>query len=405
MGNLSQALSRLEASLNLELRDILEFWTLYTVDEVQGGFIGRLGPDNIPSPEAPKGSVLNARILWTFSAASVHLKDPGYLPLAKRAYHYLQEYFTDPAYGGVYWTVDHLGRPLDAKKQTYAQAFAIYGFAEYYRASGDPEALDAAIRLFRLLENYCYDPVHTGYIDAFSRDWGPMEDIRLSEKDANEKKTMNTHLHVLEAYTALYRVWPDTVLEEKLRLLVDNFTTHIVDPASGHLRLFFDEQWDVKSTVVSYGHDIEASWLLSEATEVIGDEKLSEAIDGRSLAIAKASTEGLDDDGGLWYELAAGSMVAEKHWWPQAEAIVGFLHAYEVGGDTDYLNHALESWAFIAGRIKSPSGEWIWGVDGEGRAMPGQDKAGLWKCPYHNGRACIEGINRIKRILPFIGKD
>lgn len=391
-------LQQYKTQLNTELSRIMDYWITNTPDEVFGGFAGRIDEHEQIIAGAPKGSVLNARILWSFAAAYNLRKDPEYLKHAERAYQYITGYFIDKEYGGVYWTVDHEGNPLDTKKQVYAIAFTIYGLSEYYMASGDEHVKTLAISLYYLLVAKSFDSKETGYFEAFTREWQPIADLRLSEKDANEKKTMNTHLHVLEAYTNLYRIWPSEGLKDQLAKLIDNFLDHFIDPVTHHLLLFFDESWHSKSTLVSYGHDIEATWLLQEAAEVMADDVLLEKIKSINLKIADATIEGLDADGGLWYEYepANDHLIKQKHWWPQAEAMVGFFNAWQISNDDKYLDISLKNWDFVQKNILDlKNGEWIWGVDEQGRPMPNEDKTGLWKCPYHNSRACIELIRRL----------
>ena len=239
--------------------------------------------------------------------------------MAQRAYEYILSHFIDRQYGGVYWSVDFKGAMLNDRKQIYGLSFCIYGLSEYYRITRDRQALDHAIALFRLIEQHSYDPVRMGYYEAFSRDWKPLEDLRLSEKDANEKKTMNTHLHVIEAYANLYLVWPDTLLKRQIDNLLEVFEKHIIDSRTGHLILFFDEDWTRRSDIISYGHDIEAAWLLLEAACIGGDETRIREMQQIAIKTTLAATEGLDCDGGLWYEYESGtgSLVEEKHSWPQ----------------------------------------------------------------------------------------
>jgi len=391
-------LSIFKSELQQELLAILEYWMQHTIDEKQGGFLGRIDNDNTGYHEAPKGSVLNARILWTFAAAFHHTRDQRYANMADRAFAYIEEHFVDSLYGGVYWSVTSNGEILDPKKQVYALAFVLYACSEYYRAVQNERAKALAVQLYEVIQQKSYDHNKGGYFEAFSRHWEHMEDLRLSDKDANEKKTMNTHLHVLEAYTALYRIWPDKLLAEHIASLLANFHDHIIDPHTGHLHLFFDEHWNVKSDTVSYGHDIEASWLLLEAAEVIGDTAWIEKMRVDAIKMADAVVIGLDTDGGLWYEYEAAHnrLVREKHWWPQAEALVGFYNAWQLTNQHEYLQYAYNNWAFIKKYIRdSKNGEWFWGVLEDHSVMPNQDKAGFWKCPYHNTRACMEIISRI----------
>ncbi|WP_207495803.1 AGE family epimerase/isomerase [Aridibaculum aurantiacum] len=386
-----------KAEVQEELKNILDYWMKHTVDVANGGFVGRVNNDNEVDVKAPKGSVLNSRLLWTFSAAYNLNKNVQYLQMAERAYKYIRNYFIDKKFGGVYWTVDHRGDALDTKKQVYALSFAIYGLSEYAKAAEDNDAKELAISLYKDILKHSYDSKYGGYIEAYTREWQEIEDLRLSDKDANEKKTMNTHLHVLEGFANLYRVWPDAGLKEKIAELIHNFLDHIIDKETNHLRLFFSEDWTSKGNMVSYGHDIEAAWLVHEAAEIIQDHNLVQALKEKAKTLADAAARGLDKDGGLWYEKEGEHLVKEKHWWPQAEAMVGFYNAYQVSDEEDYLQKSIASWQFIKRHIKDHNkGEWYWGVTEDYSIMEGQDKAGLWKCNYHNGRACIEIINRIK---------
>jgi cellobiose epimerase len=389
--------------LDTELGNILAYWVNNAQDFEDGGFYGRIDNENHVIPGSPKGSVLNARILWSFSAAYNLTGKAGYLKVADRAYQYIIDHLIDKTYGGVYWAVDHAGNKLDTKKQVYASAFAIYGLSEYYKAIKDQDVLDKAIGLFKLLVDKAFDWAKTGYFEAFTEDWQPIADLRLSAKDANEKKTMNTHLHVLEGYANLYRVWPDKTLKNHIILLLNNFSEHFIGTGNGHLNLFFDENWSKRSTLVSYGHDIEAAWLLLDSAEAINDGALIESFKSFAVKITDATIEGLDTDGGLWYEYEPeeNNLIKEKHWWVQAEAMIGFFNAWQLSGDDKYLQLSIKNWKFVKDKILDKSnGEWFWGVDENGHPMPNEDKAGLWKCPYHNSRACIELIDRITSSIP-----
>jgi len=391
-------LSILKNELSDELSNILNYWMKYTPDEVYGGFVGRIDESNDVIANAPKGSVLNARILWSFSAAYNLTKNAEYLLYAERAYQYITEYIIDKKFGGVYWSVNYEGKPLDTKKQVYASAFTIYGLSEYYIASNNKGAKLLAIELYELLVKKSFDTKNTGYLEAFTRDWQPIEDLRLSAKDANEKKTMNTHLHVLEAYTNLYRIWWDEGLKSQIETLINNFLDHFIDPKTYHFLLFFNEEWNSKSGLISYGHDIEATWLLQAAAEVIDNDFLLEKIKTVNLTITEATITGLDNDCGLWYEYEPEDqhLIKQKHWWVQAEAMVGFYNTWQITGDEKYLVIVEKNWQYTKAKIlDTKNGEWFWGRDENGEIMQGEDKAGIWKCPYHNSRACIEIIKRI----------
>ena len=373
--------------------NILPFWMNRMIDSEYGGFHGQITGNNQRVVHAPKGAILNARILWTFSAAYRLLRKPEYLETATRAKRYLIDKFYDQEFEGIYWELDYTGQPVQTKKQIYALGFAIYGLSEYNRATGDKEALDYAIRLFKAIEQYSFDPEKNGYMEAFTKDWKLIEDMRLSDKDENEKKTMNTHLHILEPYTNLYRVWKDARLERQLYNLIGLFTEKILDKDTSHLQLFFDNDWQSKYPVVSYGHDIEASWLLHEAARVLGDAGLIAEIEPVVKKIAAAASEGLTSDGGMIYEknLTTGHIDGDYHWWVQAETVVGYYNLFRYFGDRGALQHSIDCWEFIKRHLTDDvHGEWFWSLRADGSLNRDDDKAGFWKCPYHNGRMCIE---------------
>ena len=282
--------------------NILPFWMNRMIDSEYGGFHGQITGNNQRVVHAPKGAILNARILWTFSAAYRLLRKPEYLETATRAKRYLIDKFYDQEFEGIYWELDYTGQPVQTKKQIYALGFAIYGLSEYNRATGDKEALDYAIRLFKAIEQYSFDPEKNGYMEAFTKDWKLIEDMRLSDKDENEKKTMNTHLHILEPYTNLYRVWKDEHLKKQLRNLILIFTDKILDHRTYHLNLFFNEDWESKYRIISYGHDIEASWLLHEAAIELGDNEILQKVEPLVQKVAIAAEDGLLANGSLIYE-------------------------------------------------------------------------------------------------------
>jgi mannobiose 2-epimerase len=388
----------LRQQLRAELtQNILPFWMDKMRDDEQGGFYGRIKGDGQLVRESDKGGILNARILWTFSAAYLHLKDPIYLEMANRAKEFILVHFFDKELGGTYWTISYDGKPVETKKQIYSQAFFIYAFSEHYRAAGDTSSLQTAIELFRLIEKHSFDSEQNGYFEAYSRDWKLLDDLRLSEKDANEKKTMNTHLHILEAYTNLFRIWKDDELARQLRNLILIFTQKIMNRSTRHLDLFFDENWNSKAQIVSYGHDIEASWLIDEAARVLGDQALLNEVQKISTGIAEAACEGLQTDGSLFYEIdyATGHLVKDRHWWVQAEAVVGFINAFELTGNNEWLDKALKCWNYISENLIDRTGkEWFWSISATGIPNRKDDKAGFWKCPYHNSRMCLELILR-----------
>lgn len=356
-----------------------------------GGFFGRIDGEGNLCPDAPRGGILNARILWTFASAYRVLGRPEYLETALKARDQILGPFWDSEFGGTYWSLRADGTPEDTKKQIYAIAFAIYGLSELYRATGDQVSLDRAIELFHVIEDHSFDHEKNGYLEAFKRDWSPIEDMRLSDKDQNDAKTMNTHLHVLEGYTSLYRVWKDETLGRQLRNMIQIFLDHICLP-SGHLALFFDEDWHNTSHAFSYGHDIEASWLLAEAAEVLGDPVLMAEVDKVCSGIAVASMEGWSAEGGMVYEkdLLDGAVDGDRHWWVQAETVVGCVWQWKRSGDIAWKDRADEELKFIEANLMRPEGEWYWSLRADGTINKTDDLAGFWKCPYHNGRMCLE---------------
>lgn len=380
-----------------ELNSILNFWAKNTIDTCHGGFVAELNGQGKQTSADEKGAVLNTRLLWSFSAAYNFLKDPVFLVLAHRAYDYIVKHFWDNENGGVFWSVKNNGTVKNSRKQAYAQGFAIYGFSEYYKASGKQESLDYAIQLFKLIEANFADEKNGGYIEALGSTWQHLADMRLSEKDANEPKSMNTHLHIIEPYTNLYRVWPNELLKERIEDLLKIFRDKIVDQKTFHFNLFFDMDWTVKSNIDSYGHDIEGTWLLNEAAQLIKNEELIDQMKVLSLKMVDVTIrEGLDNDGSVFYELDNGHLDTDKHWWPQAEAMVGLLDAYKNSSNINYLHRALLVWKFIVKHMKdTENGEWFWKVDKTGQADSISPKVGFWKCPYHNSRALMEVISRI----------
>jgi len=388
--------SEIRQELNAELASILGFWKTRTIDNENGGFLGQINSQNQIIPNASKGAVLNTRILWTFSAAYRFTKNPEYLEVANRAFQYIMDHFWDKTNGGLVWELDAKGNVLNGRKQIYAQGFGIYGLSEYYRATGNTFALDKAIELFNLVEKYSFDPKDNGYIEALSQDWQPLEDMRLSPKDANEPKSMNTHLHILEPYTNLLRAWPDEQLKKQVKNLIRVFLDKIIDSKTAHFNLFFGMDWEVRAHIVSYGHDIEGAWLLTEAAHELGDKALSHEVEQMAIRMVDATmAQGADSDGSIYNELeeSHNHLDTDKHWWPQAEAMVGLAWTWKLTGNEAYLQKMEKTWKFIQSNlIDKQHGEWFWRVSKEGKTYESDDKAGFWKCPYHNSRALMEVI-------------
>ncbi len=380
---------------------ILPFWQGRMRDPA-GGFFGAADCNGIVDKKAPRASVVNARILWTFATAT-RVLGANYRATADWAFDELRTRFLDGEHGGVYWLLDAQGQPLSDRKQIYAQAFAIYAFSEYARATGNRDSLKLAIDLFRLIEKHAADRERGGYIEALDRAWKPLDDMRLSTKDLNSPKSMNTHLHIMEAYTNLLRVWRDPALVARQADLIAVTLDRIVD--DGHFKLFFDMDWRSLNDHISYGHDIEGSWLLVEAAEVLGSETLiARARDAAVRMAERTLAEGRDADGSLYYEAHGdGQLIdANKHWWPQAEALVGFQNAFEMTGNPAFAEAVRDVWAFIRDHVTDHAhGEWHAKLTPDGRPYTATEDAdaclaGPWKCPYHNGRACFEMLERLK---------
>jgi cellobiose epimerase len=381
---------------------ILPYWLQHAPDKKYGGLVGEINNNNQINPDAPKGLILNSRVLWTFSACYGLLKEDRLMEMAQNTFNYLERFY-DSENKGYYWSLDSKGNPLDTKKQTYAQAFTMYGLSEYYAVSSDPVALEKAIDIFKLMESKCLDKKYGGYMEAFTRTWEPIEDMRLSDKDLNAEKTMNTHLHVLEAYTNLYKVWKDKMLEAAIRALLDVFRTYFVNTDDYHLNLFYDIQWNSLSSQISYGHDIEATWLLHESAVELHDKELVKTFEDIALKMADASLEGYIEKGAIiyeWHRGGHGEKDDELEWWVQAEAIVGLYNAWEISSDQKYLQTALKILGFIESYlINREFGEWHCRVTQDGTPIKSHPIIGFWKCPYHNARMCLEIIRRTQEFL------
>ncbi len=401
----------LKHEMRLELEgNILPWWRDRMTDYEHGGFYGRIDGHEQVHADAEKGAILNARTLWAFACAYRVTRNAIWLDTATRAKDYVLAHFIDPEQGGVFWSLNADGTPLDTKKQTYAIGFTIYGLSEYARATGDVEALEAALRLFRDVETHAYDAENNGYIEALTRDWQPIGDMRLSDKDENASRTMNTHLHIIEPYTNLLRCLDERITKGEDTYIVERgqvkaaterllgiFTGIILNPDTYHLDLFFNDQWQGRRNIESYGHDIEAAWLLHETALVLGDEDALAQVEPLVKRIAQASNDGLQADGSMVYERFkdTGHTDMQRQWWVMCETVIGNVDLYQHFGDGEALGRALRCWDYVKENlIDRDHGEWIWAVRPDGMPDHEGDKAGFWKCPYHNSRMCLELIER-----------
>ena len=384
-----------------ELVSILDWWTQHIHNPSNSFYYGEINRKNEPDAQAPIGLVLQSRLLWTFSAAFKHTQNHQYLKAANQAYDALTQKFYDNKNGGMYWSVHPNGQVASDKKQAYGIAFAIYGLSSYYEVTLDADALSKATDLYTSLEKHFFDSEFGGYIECLGNNWSDIDDVRLSDKDQNAIKSMNTHLHIIEAYATLYKVLPNPSIKQSIQKLLYFFEEFIIDAGTFQQNLFFEKNWTPTSSVVSFGHDIEASWLLQEAAAIIADDMYLQKFTKLATDMAGVVANHVSSEGAVYNEYHPSNNTLDfgKDWWPQAEAMVGFINAYQNTGNIQFLHHSLKSWQVVNDYFKDPIyGEWHWGYDSSGNLMV-REKAGFWKCPYHNSRACIEVANRIKHLL------
>ncbi len=373
-GNAKEEQLKKEVTDNLT-KNILPYWTSRMVDHKNGGFYGKIDYRDQVFPEADKGGILNARILWTYSSAYRVMHDTSYLRLATRAKDYILKYFIDSRYGGAYRSLNFKGEPSDDKKQVYTEAFFIYALSEFSRATGDKTALSEARKIFDLIEKFATDRELNGYFEVFSRDWKRIRERLIGENSDQVEKTMNTHLHLMEAYANLYRVSGDKFVGERLRNLINIFLDRIIDKKTSHLISFLDRNWNSTASIDSYGHDIESSWLMLEAADLLKDTDLIARVKKVCIRIADAAAEGLQPDGSLLTEKdnATGRTRQVRSWWEQAETVVGNLNAFELTGDEKYLDRSVNCWNYIKKCfVDHKNGGWYSNVTESG--TPGQGR-------------------------------
>lgn len=387
-------------SMKDEIRDhlvsaIIPFWKGLRDDEY-GGYYGYLGYDLKLDKKAEKGCILNSRIMWFFSNAYTLLQDKSLLDEADHGYAFLKEHCIDSENGGIYWSMNYDGTPLDTTKHTYNQAFCIYALSSYYEASGKKEALDLARQIFRIIEEKCTDD--QGYLEAFTKDFKPESNEKLSENGVLAEKTMNTLLHVFEAYTELYRVSKDEDVKKRLEWMMDVFVDKVYNPERRRLEVFFDKNYNSLIDLHSYGHDIETAWLIDRGVEVLGEEAYRQKMTPITKALTQNIYEVAFDGHSLANECEKGVVDTNRVWWVQAETIVGFLNGYQAEpSKTEYKEAAEAVWQFIKEHVidSREGSEWFWLVRQDGSPVEGEPIVEPWKCPYHNGRMCMEVIRRV----------
>lgn len=372
---------------------MIPFWESLR-DEVYGGYYGYKGFDLAVDERYEKGCILNSRILWFFSNAYRMFQDERLASDARHAYEFMKNYCVDRDYGGVYWSVSYDGRVIDSTKHTYNQAFAIYALASYYDAVGSEEALRLALQIQSVIEEKCTD--EWGYLEAFNRRFEPEDNDKLSENGVMAEKTMNTLLHVMEAYTELYRVSSDGRTEKRLCFMLDLLADKLYNPVLKRQEVFFDKTWNSLIDLHSYGHDIEAAWLTDRCLDVLGNQGYSDKLTPITRALTGKVYEKAYRESSLLNEAERGVDDTTRVWWVQAEAVVGFYNGWQRQPEhTEYLEAAKEIWSYICNHMidPRPGSEWFWSLDGGHRPME-KPIVEPWKCPYHNGRMCMEMIRR-----------
>lgn len=380
------------------ISDIIPFWENLK-DETYGGFYGYMDYDLKVDRKAVKGCILNSRITWFFANAYTLLGETELLTYARHGYEFLKNYCMDKEKGGVFWSVTYDGKPEDTTKHTYNQAFSIYALSSYYEASGDEEALALAKQLMEIIEERCTN--ENGYMEAFDREFKPVENDKLSENGVIAEKTMNTLLHVFEAYTELYRVSKDARAKERLEWMMDLMAERIYNPALHRQEVFFDNDYHSLIDLHSYGHDIETAWLIDRGVEVLEEESYEKKMTPITRNLTERIYEVAFDGHSLANECENGVVNQHRIWWVQAETVVGFLNGYQKDKSRrEYLEAAKSQWQFIKDHVidKRKGSEWFWEVNPDGTPIPDRPIVEPWKCPYHNGRMCFEVLKRAETL-------
>lgn len=374
--------------------DIIPFWKNLRDDEF-GGYYGYMGYDLVLDKKAVKGCILNSRILWFFSNAYTLLKDETLLDEARHAYEFMTKYCVDKVNGGIFWSMKYDGQVEEDIKHTYNQAFAIYALSSYYEASGDKEALELAKKLYEIIETKCTDD--GGYLEALSAEFVLIDNDKLSENGVMADRTMNTLLHVLEAYTELYRVSKDEKVKAKLCEIMDTFESKVYNPVLHRQEVFFDNEYNSILDLHSYGHDIETAWLMDRTVEIVGEKEYEDCITPITKDITAQIYKVAFDGHSLANECEKGVVNDHRVWWVQAETLLGFLNGYQKDNTkTEYLEAAKSVWEFIKDKVidKRPGSEWLSEITPDGEPYKEKPILEPWKCPYHNGRMCFEVIKR-----------
>ncbi len=377
---------------------ILQFWLGHAVDRKYGGMIGWLNRQGNPVPPGTKSLVQQSRVVWTFAAAYRRYPEPAYKEVAALTLTFLREKMRDDKRGGYYWLVDREGRVLDSKKHLYGQSFAIYALAEYARAFNDRPAREEALALFHLIDRKAHDAANGGYREAFSADWQPLKDDPTL--GSRGRKSMNTHIHLLESFTTLYKASADPTVRGRVEELLKIITEKIVDGDRGYARLYFTQDWKPSdSETSSYGHDIELSWLMEEAAEALGRPRSAGTLRASAALVDHTLRDGFDrEHGGVYDEGPAAGPAASRRkiWWVQAEALVGLLNAYQLTGKKEYRDRFEQQARYVFDHfVDREYGEWFNTIEPDGKITG--EKTSEWKAPYHHARSCLEIIERLTK--------
>lgn len=384
----SEALLQMANDFQQELTgNILPFWQKNLPNNTNSSFYGVIDAQGKVIPDSARSVLLSSEILWAFSAADAEIPNPDYKTLAAYAFADLEKNFQDKKYGGVYWSVDGNGKPAESHKQVYAQAMAILAYCEYARTN--KPALAQAKALYQLLEKYARDKTQGGYYQTLAQDWSK-GDVTDSV-NSGAAKTLKTQLQVLQAYSRLLALWPNPELKKNHLALINLLQTKTYNSKTGHFDLSFSDNWKAQSDAISNGLDQETAWSLVIAARVQDEEQLIKQTEQLALKVAAAGLKNLDGTGGL----VNSPKDTNKDWWAQGEALVSFLTAYQISGDTQYLMGAMRNWGFIKAHLVHPQGDWYWGTDTAGKQRI-EPRANLFKGPFHNGRAMLEAAYRLQ---------
>ena len=376
------------------LNHVIPFWEKL-IDENNEGYYGLLDYDLKLDKTAEKGCILNSRILWFFANAYLTFGDESYLRYADHAYAFLVKSCLDKENEGVFWSLNYDGTVCDSTKHTYNQAFAIYALSSYYDAVKNEEAMELALSLYHLIESRCRDKI--GYLEAFTKDFRPVSNEKLSENGVDAARTMNTLLHVFEAYTELYRVSGREQVADSMRFILDVFADKMYNAEFGRLEVFFDDAYHSLADVYSYGHDIETAWLIDRGLEVLGDKQYTDKLEKITARLTAQVYKEAFDGCSLPVESCNGVVDETRLWWVQAEAMVGFYNGYQKNPEKiEYIKTVRALWEYIKNHIidKREGSEWFWEVDGNGNPTNPKPIVEPWKCPYHSGRMCFELLRR-----------